>query len=147
MDLISPDKIRIRHDGEIAESNVVGQELADDIRIVLGADTLRAVVDGLPDVRGRVRGAEGGEVVWGQAVVVQVAALGVADGGDGAVGLDAVGLGVRGFGWGGGLAHDFFVHGGFDFGGGEGEDGWVSWGDGDAGWEGSCDHCWLGLWL
>ena len=99
MDLIPPDKIRIRHDGEIAESDVVGQKLADDVGVVLGADAPRAVVDRLPDARGRVRGAEGGEVVWGQAVVVQVAALGVADGGDGAVGLDAVGLGLRGFGW------------------------------------------------
>lgn len=145
MNLIPPDKIRIRHDGEIAESDVVGQKLADDVGVVLGADAARAVVDRLPDVRGRVRGAEGGEVVWGQAVVVQVAALGVAEGGDGAVGVDAVGLGLRGFGWGGGLAHDFFVHGGFDFGGGEGEDGWDSWGDGDAGWERRCVHCWLWL--
>ena len=143
MDLIPPDKICIRHDGEIAESDVVGQKFADDVGIVLGADALRAVVDRLPDVRGRVRGAEGGEVVSGQAVVVQVAALGVAEGGDGAVGLDAVGLGSRGFSGGGGLKHDFFVHGGFDSGGGEGEDGWVSWGAGDAGWERCCVHCWL----
>lgn len=96
MDLMPPNKIRIRHDGEIAESDVVGQELADDIRVVLGADAKSAVVDRLPDVRGRVRGAEGWEVVWGQAVVVQVAALRVAERGDGAVGLDAVVLGLRG---------------------------------------------------
>ena len=114
---------------------------------MLGADAPRAVVDRLPDVRGRVRSAEGGEVVWGQAVVVQVAALGVAERRDGAVGVDAVGLGVGGFGWGGGLAHEFFVHGGFDFGGGEGEDGWDAGGHGDAGWERCCDHCWLGFWL